>query len=52
MSHKEVCKVLVYAKAKADGHPILPCYTASDVPAHVIVDLAINVGRFLCFAII
>jgi hypothetical protein len=31
-------------KEKADGHPILPCYAVSDVPAHTIVDLAINLG--------
>jgi hypothetical protein len=33
-----------YAKEKADGHPILPRYTVSDIPAHTIVDLAVNVG--------
>jgi hypothetical protein len=38
MSHKEK------AKEKADGHPILPCYTVSDVSAHTILDLATNVG--------
>jgi len=37
-------KIFAYAKEKADGHPILPCYTVSDVPAHTIVDLAVNVG--------
>ena len=40
----EARKIFAYAKEKADGHPILPCYTVSDVPAHTIVDLAINVG--------
>jgi hypothetical protein len=38
MSHKEK------AKEKADGHPILPCYTVSDVSAHTILDPEINVG--------
>ena len=37
-------KIFAYAKEKADGHPILPRYTVSDVPAHTIVDLAVNVG--------
>ena len=40
----EARKIFAYAKAKADGHPILPCYTVRGVPAHTIVDLAINVG--------
>jgi hypothetical protein len=37
-------KIFAYAKEKADGHPILPRYTVSDVPAHTIVDLAVTVG--------
>jgi len=37
-------KIFAYAKEKADGHPILPCYAVSDIPAHTIVDFAINVG--------
>jgi amino acid transporter len=37
-------KIFAYVKEKADGHPILPCYAVSDVPAHTIVDLAINLG--------
>ena len=44
MDDAEPRKIFAYAKAKADGHPILSCYTVSDVPAHTIVDLAISVG--------
>ena len=44
MDDPEARKIFAYTKEKADGHPILPCYTVSDVPAHTIVDLAINVG--------
>ena len=44
MDDPEARKIFAYTKKKADGHPILPCYTVSDVPAHTIVDLAINVG--------
>ena len=40
----EARNVFAYAKEKAAGHPILHCYTVSDVPAHTIVDLAIKVG--------
>src|SRR5271165_2438548 len=40
----EARKIFAYATEKADGHPILHCYTVSDVPAHTIVDLAIKVG--------
>jgi hypothetical protein len=46
MDDAEARKIFAYAKAKTGGHPILPCYTVSDVPAHTIVDLAINVGVF------
>jgi amino acid transporter len=44
MDDAEARKIFAYAQETADGHPILPCYTVSDVPAHTIVDLAINVG--------
>jgi hypothetical protein len=37
-------KIFAYAKEKADGHPIVPGYKVSDVPAHAIVDLAVKVG--------
>jgi len=40
----EARNVFAYAKEKAAGHPILHCYTVSDVPAHTIVDLAVKVG--------
>jgi len=40
----EARKIFECAKKKADGHPVLPCYAVSDVPAHTIVDIAINVG--------
>jgi amino acid transporter len=37
-------KIFAYAKEKADGQPILPCYAVSDIPAHTIVDLAVTLG--------
>ena len=47
----EAQKIFAYAKAKADGHSILPCYTVSGVPAHTIVDLAINLTAHLILGV-
>jgi hypothetical protein len=34
MDDAEARKIFAYAKATAGGHPILPCYTVSDVRPH------------------
>jgi hypothetical protein len=36
--------IFVYAKEKAGGHTLLPCYAVSDAPAETIVDIAATVG--------
>ncbi len=37
-------KIFAHAFQKADGHPVLPCYTVSDAPADTIVELAATTG--------
>jgi nucleotide-binding universal stress UspA family protein len=44
---REASALFAYAKRKADGQPILPCYAVSDVPAHTVVDLAVKIGATL-----
>jgi len=36
--------IFVYAKEKAGGHTLLPCYAVSDAAAETIVDIAATVG--------
>jgi amino acid transporter len=36
--------IFVYAKEKAGGHTVLPCYAVSDAAAETIVDIAATVG--------
>jgi amino acid transporter len=36
--------IFAHAFQKADGHPVLPCYTVSDAPADTIVELAATTG--------
>jgi amino acid transporter len=44
---QDASALFAYAKKKADGQPILPCYAVSDVPAHTVVDLAVKIGASL-----
>lgn len=41
---EEARGIFQYAREKADGHPVLPCYTVSDSPADTIVEVAATVG--------
>jgi nucleotide-binding universal stress UspA family protein len=36
--------IFAHAFQKAQGHPVLPCYTVSDAPADTIVELAATTG--------
>ncbi|MBV8141283.1 MAG: amino acid permease [Verrucomicrobia bacterium] len=40
----EAKAIFVYAKDKAEGHTLLPCYAVSDSAADTIVDIAATVG--------
>jgi amino acid transporter len=37
-------EIFSYAKSKAEGHTMLPCYAVSDSPADTIADIAATVG--------
>jgi uncharacterized caspase-like protein len=41
---EEASNIFTYAKKKADGHTLLPCYAVSDAAAETIVDIAAAVG--------
>jgi len=41
---REAHDIFVYAKEKAEGHTLLPCYAVSDAAAETIVDIAATVG--------
>jgi len=41
---EDACKIFYYAKSKAQGHPVLPCYAVSDSPADTIVDISATLG--------
>ena len=41
---EEASRIFTYAKKKADGHTLLPCYAVSDVAAETITDIAATVG--------
>jgi amino acid transporter/nucleotide-binding universal stress UspA family protein len=43
-SDDEARTIFAYAFEKAEGHPVLPCYTVSDAPADTIVELAATTG--------
>jgi hypothetical protein len=36
--------IFIYAKEKASGHTLLPCYAVSDAAAETIVDIAATIG--------
>jgi amino acid transporter len=40
----EARKTFLYAKSKADGHPVFPCYAVSDSVADTIVDITATTG--------
>lgn len=40
----EASEIFAQARAKAEGHVVLPCYVVSDSPAESIVDVAATVG--------
>jgi amino acid transporter/nucleotide-binding universal stress UspA family protein len=40
----EAREIFMQAKAKADGHPVFPCYAVSDSVADTIVDIAATMG--------
>jgi amino acid transporter len=41
---EEASSIFAYAKKKADGHTLLPCYAVSDAAAETIADIAATVG--------
>jgi amino acid transporter len=41
---EEASSIFTYAKKKADGHTLLPCYAVSDAAAETIADIAATVG--------
>jgi K+-sensing histidine kinase KdpD len=41
---EEARRIFTHAKAKAGGHPIIPCYTVSDSMANTLVEFAATVG--------
>jgi amino acid transporter len=41
---QEASDIFSYARKKADGHTLLPCYAVSDAAAETIVDIAATVG--------
>jgi amino acid transporter len=41
---EEASIIFTYAKKKADGHTLLPCYAVSDAAAETIADIAATVG--------
>jgi amino acid transporter len=41
---KEASAVFLYAKNRAAGHPVYPCYAVSDAVAHTIVDITATMG--------
>jgi len=41
---EEARNIFAHAFEKAEGHPVLPCYTVSDAPAETIVELAATTG--------
>ena len=41
---EEATAIFSYAKKKAEGHTMLPCYAVSDSAADTIVDIAATVG--------
>lgn len=43
-SDEEARHIFAHAFKKAEGHPVLPCYTVSDAPAETIVELAATTG--------
>jgi amino acid transporter len=44
MEDDEAREIFSYAKSKAEGHTVLPCYAVSDSPGDTIVDIAATVG--------
>jgi len=44
MDDEEAREIFTYAKTKAEGHTVLPCYAVSDSPADTIADIAATVG--------
>jgi amino acid transporter len=44
MDDEEATEIFSYAKSKAEGHTMLPCYAVSDSPADTIADIAATVG--------
>ena len=41
---EEAREIFSQAKAKADGHPVIPCYAVSDSVADTIVDITATMG--------
>jgi nucleotide-binding universal stress UspA family protein len=41
---EEAREIFSQAKARADGHPVIPCYAVSDSLADTIVDIAATTG--------
>jgi nucleotide-binding universal stress UspA family protein len=37
-------EIFLYAKSKAEGHPVFPCYAVSDTVAHTVVDITATMG--------
>jgi amino acid transporter len=37
-------EIFLYARSKAGGHPVYPCYAVSDAVAHTIVDITATMG--------
>jgi amino acid transporter len=44
LDDQDAREIFVYAKEKANGHTLLPCYAVSDAAAETIVDIAATVG--------
>ena len=40
----EARRIFAYAREKAKGYPVLPCYMVSDSPADTIVEVAATIG--------
>jgi amino acid transporter len=44
LDDQEASDIFAYARTKANGHTLLPCYAVSDAAAETIVDIAATVG--------
>jgi hypothetical protein len=40
----DASRIFSYARQKADGHPVVPCYTISDALPETIVDVTATMG--------